>query len=75
MISRANLLDKDIRNLKVNSRVYKRAVGNPAELYIKIYSSGIKTFILKVADKEIKLDRFREGVFSVKEARELAKEN
>ena len=33
-ISKANLLDKDIRNLEVLSKQYKKKVGNPKELYI-----------------------------------------
>lgn len=36
-ISRANLFDKDIRALAPLDKVYKKAVGNPKELYIKIY--------------------------------------
>lgn len=36
-ISRVNLFDKDIRALAPLDKVYKKAVGNPKELYIKIY--------------------------------------
>ncbi|MGP1486094.1 MAG: hypothetical protein ACTTJC_08465 [Campylobacter sp.] len=40
-ISTANLFDKDIRVLKATDRVYKKAVGNPKELYIKVYPSTL----------------------------------
>ena len=36
-ISRVNLFDKDIRALAPMDKVYKKAVDNPKELYIKIY--------------------------------------
>ena len=36
-VSKANMLDKDIRNLEILPKQYKKKVGNPKELYIKIY--------------------------------------
>ncbi len=43
-ISTANLYDKDIRGLLPTNKIYKKAVGNPKELYIKVYPSGLKIF-------------------------------
>ncbi len=71
-IAKQSLQDKDIRNLKPNNKRYKRAVGNPKELYIFIYPSGIKTFSIKINDRYIKLKEFRESIYSVAEARKEA---
>ena len=69
-ISRANLFDKDIRALAPMDKVYKKAVGNPKELYIKIYPSGMKTFFIQYKNMNyFKLKEFREGIYSVAEAR------
>lgn len=65
-ISKANLLDKDIRNLVIKSNRYKKAVGNTKELYIFVYPSGMKTFMLKVENSYTKIDEFREGIYSKK---------
>ena len=45
-ISKANLQDKDIRNLQPKASQYRKAVGNPKELYIWVNPSGIKTFFI-----------------------------
>lgn len=71
-IAKQSLQDKDIRNLKPSDKRYKRAVGNPKELYIFIYPSGIKTFSIKINDRYIKLKEFRESIYSVAEARKEA---
>ena len=68
-ISKSNLLDKDIRNLEIKSNRYIKAVGNPKELYIFIYPSGMKTFMLKYNEKYTKIKEFRENIYSVAEAR------
>ena len=72
-ISKANLLDKDIRLLKAKTNRYIKSVGNPKELYIWVNPSGIKRFCVRVDDngktKHIKLKEFREGIYSVAEAR------
>lgn len=74
-ISTANLFDKDIRALKAADKVYKRAVGNPKELYIKVYPSGMKTFFIQYKSvTHFKLKEFREGIYSVAEARRDATE-
>lgn len=74
-ISRANLFDKDVRALKAADKVYKRAVGNPKELYIKVYPSGMKTFFIQYKHMNyFKLKEFREGIYSVAEARRDATE-
>ena len=71
-ISKSNLMDKDIRNLEIKNNRYIKAVGNPKELYIFVYSSGMKTFMLKVENSYTKIDEFREGIYSVAEARKNA---
>jgi integrase len=67
--SNANLQDKDIRKLQILDKRYSKAVGNPKELYIFVYPSGIKTFYIKHKKTSIKLHNFREGIYSVAEAR------
>lgn len=71
-IAKVILCDRDIRNLCPASKRYKKAVGNPKELYIFVYPSGLKTFSLKLGDKYTKLKEFREGIYSVAEARKEA---
>ncbi len=72
-IARAFLQDKDIRNLTPKEKMYLRAVGNPKELYIKVYPSGMKTFALKISsNKYLKIKEFRAGIYSVAEARKDA---
>lgn len=69
-ISRVNLFDKDIRALAPMDKVYKKAVDNPKELYIKIYPSGMKTFFIQYKNMNyFKLKEFREGIYSVAKAR------
>lgn len=75
-ISKANLLDKDIRLLKPKVNRYLVAVGNPKELYLWVSPNGIKSFCIRVDEngkkKHIKLKEFREGIYSVAEARRNA---
>ncbi|EAK2060198.1 DUF4102 domain-containing protein, partial [Campylobacter jejuni] len=71
-IAKQSLQDKDIRNLKPSDKRYKKAVGNPKELYIFVYPSGQKTFSIKINDKYTKLKEFRENIYSVAEARKEA---
>lgn len=72
-ISTANLYDKDIRGLSPANKIYKRAVGNPKELYIKVYPSGLKIFVIQYKSiNHFKLKEFREGIYSVAEARKDA---
>ena len=54
-ISKVNLQDKDIRNLKPKDKQYRKAVGNPKELYIWINPSGIKTFFILYKGKTKKI--------------------
>ncbi|MDD5787133.1 Arm DNA-binding domain-containing protein, partial [Campylobacter lanienae] len=72
-ISKANLLDKDIRALPLRQKQYIKSVGNPKELYIWINPNGIKSFCIRIDDngktKHIKLKEFRENLYSVAEAR------
>lgn len=69
-ISKANLLDKDIRQLAFIGKDYVKVVGNPKELVICVYEkSKMKTFSLYCNKKYIKIKEFREGIYSVTEAR------
>lgn len=70
-ISTANLQDKDIRALEIKQNKYIKCIGNPAELYIRVYPSNKKTFFIRYGDdrKMIKLKEFRQGIYSVAEAR------
>lgn len=75
-ISKANLLDKDIKLLAPKANRYLVAVGNPKELYIWVNPNGIKSFCVRVDEngkkKHIKIKEFREGIYSVAEARKDA---
>ena len=75
-ISKANLLDKDIRLLETKTSKYIKSVGNPKELYIWVNPNGIKSFCIRINEKgktkHIKLKEFREGIYSVAEARKDA---
>ena len=75
-ISKANLLDKDIRALPLKPKQYIKSVGNPKELYIWVNPNGIKSFCIRINEKgktkHIKLKEFREGIYSVAEARKEA---
>lgn len=66
MVAKNLLYDKDIRALIPKNKRYKKAVGNPKELYIYVSPNGIKTFTLhykyKGYDKPIKIKEFREGI-------------
>lgn len=72
-ISKANLQDKDIRALPLKPKQYIKSVGNPKELYIWVNPNGIKSFCIRINEKgktkHIKLKEFREGIYSVAEAR------
>lgn len=75
-ISKANLLDKDIRLLEPKVNRYLVAVGNPKELCLWINPNGIKSFCIRIDEngkkKHIKLKEFRRGIYSVAEARKDA---
>lgn len=74
-ISTANLYDKDIRGLLPKEKIYKKAVGNPKELYIKVYPSDLKIFVIQYKNiNHFKLKEFRDGIYSVAEARRDAVE-
>lgn len=63
------LFDKDIRELDPKESKYRKVVGNPKELYLIVYPTGIKTFCLKQNNSFTKIKNFREGIYSVAEAR------
>lgn len=75
-VARKILFDKDIRALKPKEKRYRVVVGNPSELIVFVYPSGIKSFALRVRsggrEKNIPLKRFRQGIYSVAEARKQA---
>ena len=71
-ISKANLMDKDIKALPVKEKKYIKACGNPKELYIWIYPSKKKTFSLLYDGHYYMIKEFREGIFSVADARKEA---
>ena len=64
-ISKANLLDKDIRLLESKTSRYIKSVGNPKELYLWVNPNGIKSFCVRIEEngktKHIKLKEFRVG--------------
>ena len=67
--ARNQLFDKDIRALEPKESKYRKVVGNPKELYLIVYPTGIKTFCLKQNNSFTKIKNFREGIYSVAEAR------
>lgn len=75
-VANTYLSDKDIRNLPLKEKKYRKVVGNPKELYIFINPKGTKKFALRlnVDGKEVLygLKEFREGIYSVAEARKDA---
>ena len=69
-ISKAYLLDKDIRLLEFIGKDYKKVVGSPKELYVCVYEkTKMKTFSLYYNKHYIKIKEFREGIYSVADAR------
>lgn len=68
-ISRVNLQNKDIRELEIKEKQYRKAVGNPKELYIWVNPSGIKTFFILHRGKTQKLKEFIQGEYMVENAR------
>lgn len=71
-IAKTILYDKDIRELEPKERQYRKAVGNPKELYIWINPSGVKTFFILHSRKTRKLAEFEQGRYGVEQAREDA---
>ena len=68
-VGKINLSDKDIRELPVKDRKYFKTVGNPTELYIRVYPSGRKSFAIRYNNKFTTIKEFRQGIYSVAEAR------
>lgn len=75
-MARKILFDKDIRTLESKSKKYRVVVGNPSELILWVYPSGIRSFALRIRsgdrEKNIPLKKFRQGIYSVNEARKEA---
>ena len=76
--ARKILFDKDIRALEPREKAYRVVVGNPSELILFVNPSGIKSFALRICgngrERHIPLKRFRQGIYSVAEARKEAAE-
>ncbi len=70
------LFDKDIRLLAIKEKRYFKVVGNPKELVIFVNPKGTKKFSLRIKQDEKsifkELKEFREGIYSVFEARKEA---
>lgn len=47
-VARKILFDKDIRELEPREKAYRVVVGNPSELILFVYPSGIKSFALRM---------------------------
>ena len=75
-VANTYLSDKDIRNLPLKAKKYRKVVGNPKELCIFVNPKGTKKFALRlnVDGREVLygLKEFREGIYSVAEARKDA---
>ncbi|MFW5613949.1 hypothetical protein [Campylobacter hyointestinalis] len=56
-ISRVNLQDKNIRELEIREKQYRKAVGNPKELYIWVNPSGGKNFFYTPQRQNSKIKR------------------
>ncbi|VYS84372.1 hypothetical protein [Campylobacter ureolyticus] len=59
-VGKINLSDKDIRELPVKDRKYFKTVGNPTELYIRVYPSGRKSFAIRYNNKFTTIKEFRQ---------------
>lgn len=70
------LFDKDIRLLAIKEKRYFKVVGNPKELVIFVNPKSTKKFSLRIKQDEKsifkELKEFREGIYSVFEARKEA---
>ncbi|OBV30134.1 hypothetical protein BKN38_05305 [Helicobacter sp. CLO-3] len=75
-IAKQILFDKDIRALEPKKQKYRVVVGNPSELILWVYPSGVKSFALRIRnndrEKNILLKQFRQGIYSAAEARKEA---
>lgn len=75
-IAKTYLSDKDIRNFTPKEKKYFKVVGSPKELCIFINPKGTKVFSLRIKQSKKttfhKLKEFREGIYSVFEARKDA---
>jgi len=75
-VASQTLFDKDIRLLAIKEKRYFKVVGNPKELVIFVNPKGTKKFSLRIKQDEKsifkELKEFREGIYSVFEARKEA---
>ncbi|QQF52111.1 tyrosine-type recombinase/integrase [Campylobacter fetus subsp. venerealis] len=68
-IAKITLQDRDIKNLALKPKQYRKVVGNPKELYIQVNPKGTKTFTLKFDNKFIRIGEWRESIFTTTMAR------
>ncbi|MSN96463.1 hypothetical protein F1B92_04625 [Campylobacter sp. FMV-PI01] len=66
------LQDRDIKNLTLKLKQYRKVVGNPKELYIQVNPKETKTFTLKFDNKFMKIGQWRESIFTTTMARTKA---
>ena len=79
-VAKTHLFDKDIKNLAPQIQRYKPKryfkVGDPKELCVFVNPKGTKKFSLRLKQKDkvvwYELNEFREGIYSVAEARKEA---
>ena len=75
--SHGNILtDKAIRELPIKEKPYLKVCGEPKELYIRVNPNGKKSFFIWYKENGYKkrclLKEFREGIYSIAEARKEA---
>lgn len=75
--SHGNILtDKAIRELPIKEKPYLKVCGEPKELYIRVNPNGKKSFFIWYRENGYKkrclLKEFREGIYSIAEARKEA---
>ena len=75
-MAKTHLFDKDIKNLALRDKRYFKVVGDPKELCVFVNPKGTKKFSLHLKQKDkvvwYGLNEFREGIYSVAEARKEA---
>lgn len=72
------LTDKDIELLRPIGSNFKRVVGDPRELYVRVTPKGLKVFFIRYKNElgresMISLGEFRRGIFGAQQARKKAK--
>ena len=75
-VAKTHLFDKDVENLAPQDKRYFKVVGDPKELCVFVNPKGTKKFSLRIKQGNkttwCELKEFREGIYSVAEARKEA---